>query len=181
MRAEILRKWVNFWEIFNQENHRLSIDELTGLIMAKHLVNLTLKLVSDRVDYVLKTHPYSLYQSVIDCSDFQLELIAYILNRVPSLYVVTGEDRPGIRLCLGSSEQFHLEGLIHEGIHAILPKVLKTPPQEFCDLLKSPSYSRKDGKSKPSQGESCQESCQWDELAIYARTKWVEQNGMPMQ
>jgi hypothetical protein len=149
--------------------------------MTKHLVNLTLKLVSERVDYVLKTHPYSLYKSVVDCSDFQLELIAYILNRVPSLYVVTGDDRPGIQLCLGSSERFHLEGLIHEGIHAILPKVLKTPPQEFCDLLKSPSYSHKDGQSKPSQGEASQESCQWDELAIYARTKWVEQNGMPMQ
>ena len=149
--------------------------------MAKHLVNLTLTFVSDRVDYVLKNHPYSLYRSVIDCSDFQLELIAYILNRVPSLYVVTEEDRPRIQLCLGSSERFHLEGLIHEGIHAILPKVLKTPPQEFCDLLKSPSYSRKDGKSQPSQGDASQESCHWDELAIYARTKWVEQNGMHIQ
>ncbi|WP_256555905.1 late competence development ComFB family protein [Oscillatoria sp. HE19RPO] len=148
--------------------------------MEKHLVNLTLKLVSERVDYVLKTHPYSLYKNVLDCSDFQLELVAYILNRVPSLYVVTGEERPEIRLCLGSSEQFHLEGLIHEGIHAILPKVLKTPPQEFCDLLKSSNYRSKDNKSKPSQGES-QESCQWDELAIYARSKWVEQHGMPMQ
>ncbi|MBO0351760.1 late competence development ComFB family protein [Phormidium pseudopriestleyi FRX01] len=149
--------------------------------MAKHLVNLTLKLISERVDYILKTHPYSLYKSVIDCSDFQLELIAYILNRVPSLYVVTGDDRPAIRFCLGSSEQFHLEGLIHEGIHVILPKVLKTPPQEFCDLLKSRPYRSKDGKSKPSQGEASQESCQWDELAIYARTKWVEQNGMHIQ
>ncbi|MCT7984885.1 late competence development ComFB family protein [Laspinema sp. A4] len=150
--------------------------------MEKHLVNLTLKLVSDRVDYVLKTYPYSLYKNVLDDSDFQLELIAYILNRVPSLYVVTGDDRPGIRFCLGSSEQFHLEGLIHEGIHVILPKVLKTPPQEFCDLLKPRPYtSTEKGKSQPTPGEASQVSCQWDELAIYARTKWVEQNGMPMQ
>ncbi|WP_367291266.1 late competence development ComFB family protein [Laspinema palackyanum] len=148
--------------------------------MAKHLVNLTLKLVSDRVDYVLQTYPYSLYKSVLDDSDFQLELIAYILNRVPSLYVVTGEARPAIGLCLGSSEQFHLEGLIQEGIHVILPKVLKTPPQEFCELLKRRPYSTtEEGKSKPNLGEASQESCQWDELAIYARTKWVEQNGMP--
>ncbi|WP_198017751.1 late competence development ComFB family protein [Oscillatoria acuminata] len=147
--------------------------------MGKHLVNLTLKLVSERVDYVLKTYPYSLYKSVIDGSDFQLELIAYILNRVPSLYVVTGDDRPAIGLCLGSSEQYHLEGLIQEGIHVIMPKVLKTPPQEFCDLLKPRPYtSKEEGKSNPSQGEGSQESCQWDELAIYARTKWIEQNGM---
>lgn len=149
--------------------------------MEKQRVNLTLKLVSDRVESVLKTHPYSLYKSVIDCSDFQLQLIAYILNRVPSLYVVTGDDRPPVRLCLGSSEQFHLEGLIHEGIHAILPKVLKSPPQEFCDLLKSAPYTSKEGKSKPSKGDKSQESCQWDELAIHARTKWVEQNGMHIQ
>lgn len=149
--------------------------------MEKQLVNLTFQVVSDTVDDVLKSYPYSLYKNVIDCSDVQLELIAYILNRVPSLYVVTGEERPRIQLCLGSSERFHLEGLIHEGIHAILPKVLKTPPQEFCDLLKSPSYIRKDGKSKPSQGEASQESCHWDELAIYARTQWVEQNGMHIQ
>lgn len=148
--------------------------------MEKQLVNLTVKVVSDKVDYVLKTYPYSLYKSVIDCSDFQLELIAYILNRVPSLYVVTGDDRPPIQLCLGSSEQFHLEGLIHEGIHVILPKVLKTPPQEFCDLLKPHSYTRTEGHSKSNPGEGTLESCQWDELAMYARTKWVEQHGMPM-
>ncbi|MCT7975557.1 late competence development ComFB family protein [Laspinema olomoucense] len=119
---------------------------------------------------------------MIDGSDFQLELIAYILNRVPNLYVVTGDDRPAIGLCLGSSEQFHLEGLIHEGIHVILPKVLTTPPPEFCDLLKPRPYTTsKEGKSKPTPGEASPVSCQWDELAIYARTKWVEQNGMPMQ
>lgn len=148
--------------------------------MEKHLVNLTLKLVSERVEYVLKTYPYSLYKSAIDCSDFQLELIAYILNRVPSLFVVTEDDRPGVQLCLGSSEQFHLEGLIHEGIHVILPKVLKTPPPEFCELLKPRPYTRTEGQSQSNPGEGSQDSCQWDELAIYARTKWVEQNGMPM-
>ncbi|MEB3830620.1 late competence development ComFB family protein [Phormidium sp. CCY1219] len=144
--------------------------------MSKEIVNLTCEVVSKKLDRVLETYPYSLYQEVVEKSDLRLELIAYVLNRVSNLHVVTQQEKNSpVDLRLASKELVKIDALIVEGIHVILPKVMESPPQECCEILQ---YEKKkeEAETKVQEGDwnGSVKSCRWDELATYTQLKWAQ-------
>lgn len=143
--------------------------------MSKKIVNLTLPVVSQKVDRILDTYPYCLYQKVLGESDLRLQLVAYVLNRVPNLHVVSQEERYSqTNLRLASSELLKIEALIEEAIHIILPKFMATPPEEFCQMLRQRQNRAGGSRSNEEDSETVPAACRWEELAAYAQVMKIQ-------
>ncbi|NJM71762.1 MAG: hypothetical protein HC862_17050 [Scytonema sp. RU_4_4] len=94
--------------------------------MTKTIVNLTLQALVGEIEKVLETYPHHPYQQAFAIPDLRQELIAYILRRTSSCYVVVDEGKqPFISfnsLPYSEKERLCTQVLIHEGIEQIIQK-----------------------------------------------------------
>ncbi|MDJ0795700.1 MAG: hypothetical protein QNJ51_02495 [Calothrix sp. MO_167.B12] len=92
--------------------------------MTKIIINLTLPAVVTVIEDILETYPDHPYQQAFSIPNLRQELIAHILSRVSSRYVVVEEEQIpcfGIKsLPFSPQEKFCLEALIQEEIESII-------------------------------------------------------------
>lgn len=94
--------------------------------MTKTIVNLTLPILVEEIELALNQYPHHPYQQAFSNPDLRQELIAYVLSRISSLYVVVDEEKQQ----RAASQKTHhkpeqkqeREAYIHEGIHYIIDK-----------------------------------------------------------
>jgi hypothetical protein len=102
--------------------------------MSKILVNLTLAVVSEEVDLILETYPKVPYQKIFSASNSRLELIAYVLSKVPNHHVAIEEKQAPAKISMpmlySAEQQLKIEALIHQEIRKISREILETPDLE---------------------------------------------------
>lgn len=98
--------------------------------MSKKVVNLTRSMVERELDSLLDMYPHKLHQLRSPNSDLRQELLAYVLNRVPSVYK-TQSDRPSDdnsnydleqNLEASLELQMQIETLVFQGINYLAPE-----------------------------------------------------------
>lgn len=92
--------------------------------MTQAIVNLAQPIVREKVDQILQTYPLHPYQQAFAASDLRQKLVAYVLSRMPSLYVTFAED-PGCALtapanCYSREQHGEIDQLIRQGIEHLL-------------------------------------------------------------
>jgi hypothetical protein len=115
--------------------------------MTKTIVNLTLPVVAAEIEDVLETYPHHPYQQAFSIPDIRQELIAHVLSRISSCYVVLEDaQKPSIHLnsLPGSlKEKACIRSFIHQGIEKIFhkkEKELSRQIPEEVDAGCSPSH-----------------------------------------
>lgn len=92
--------------------------------MSKQIINLTLQIVSEEIESVLENYPEYPYHQAFAPSNLRLELIAYVLSRIPNIYKVVEETQePSINTMfpsVSSEQRLQLESWIHIGIRDVL-------------------------------------------------------------
>jgi hypothetical protein len=101
--------------------------------MTKTIVNLTLPGVARAIEDILETYSNHPYQEAFSIPDFRQELIAHVLSKMSSCYIVV-EEGTSTSIKLNSlpgslKEDSCIEGLIHQGIEKIIHK------QEVSDQI----------------------------------------------
>ncbi|MBH8562913.1 hypothetical protein I8748_12095 [Nostoc sp. CENA67] len=93
--------------------------------MPKTLVNLTIPVVVQELEYTLENYPHHPYQEAFAHPDLRQILLAYILNRIPNHYITIDEaeaqaltNSEELRVFL--ENKWHIEEIIHQGIDKIL-------------------------------------------------------------
>ncbi|MFH7026602.1 MAG: hypothetical protein ACHBN1_14615 [Heteroscytonema crispum UTEX LB 1556] len=116
--------------------------------MTKTIFNLTLPAVVTAIEDVLEGYPHHPYQQAFSIPDLRQELIAHVLSRVSSYYVVVEEGQQpsavNVKSLLGVlKEKSCIEALIHEGIEKVFHKreqeVIHQIPEEVDSGL-APSH-----------------------------------------
>ncbi|RCJ23293.1 hypothetical protein A6S26_01685 [Nostoc sp. ATCC 43529] len=113
----------------------------------KTVVNLTQQSVIGEIESVLDTYPYHPYQQAFAIPDLRQELIAFVLNRIPSFYSVISDGNiplaeaeqenllnyqlPRKRL----EQQLHLQNLIHQGICSIVQEKSDWISHHLCEIV----------------------------------------------
>jgi hypothetical protein len=92
--------------------------------MAQTIVNLTLPIVTEKIDQLLSTYPQRPYQDLFNSPELRQKLAAYVLSRLPVIYV-TMESRQACNLnpsagCYSHEQHEHIEQLIHQGIDTLM-------------------------------------------------------------
>ncbi len=102
--------------------------------MTQAIVNLTLPIVTDRIDDILAAYPLYEYRQVFAVPELRQKLTAYVLARLPVVYVTmdSGAAR-GLEPagnCYSSDQHDQINQLIHQGIDALLgrPEVWRHHP-----------------------------------------------------
>ena len=92
--------------------------------MQKHLVNITLGVVTEEVEIILESYPHYPYQQAFSPSGWRQDLIAYVLSRVPNKYTAidSGESVANhtSQVRCSSEQLLQIENLIHTGIRDLL-------------------------------------------------------------
>ncbi len=94
--------------------------------MAQTIVNLTLPVVTEKITRVLEAYPRRPYQEAFDSSDLRQKLTAYVISRLPVVYI-TMENSQACTLnasieCYSHEQQEKIEQLIHQGIEHIMTR-----------------------------------------------------------
>ena len=92
--------------------------------MLHGLINLTLPVVIEELEYVLDEYPEHPYQAAFSIPELRQKLIAHILSHVPNRYVVEGAQEPSsnAQVCHSSllQERLRMEMVIRGSILHIL-------------------------------------------------------------
>jgi hypothetical protein len=92
--------------------------------MAQTIVNLTLPIVTDKIDAILAAYPLYEYRQVFAVPELRQKLTAYVLSRLPVVYVTmdssTACDMAPTGQCYSSEQHNQINQLIHQGIEALL-------------------------------------------------------------
>ena len=92
--------------------------------MSYELINLTLPMVIQEIEYVLDEYPEHPYQSAFSIHEFRQRLIAHALSQVPNYYGVEGEQaparKPSSRHSSPLTERLYLETVVRGSILHIL-------------------------------------------------------------
>ncbi|MDF5709378.1 MAG: hypothetical protein PUP90_17370 [Nostoc sp. S4] len=113
----------------------------------KTVVNLTQQSVVAEIEIVLDTYPYHPYQQAFAIPDLRQELIAFVLNRIPSFYSVISDGHiPLAKVEQGNllnyqlprkplEQQLHLQNLIHQGICSIVQEKSDWINHHLCETV----------------------------------------------
>ncbi|MBD2515615.1 hypothetical protein H6G93_11430 [Nostoc sp. FACHB-973] len=113
----------------------------------KTVVNLTQQSVIGEIESVLDTYPYHPYQQAFAIPDLRQELIAFVLNRIPSFYSVISDRHISLAKAEQESllnyqlprkpleQQLHLQNLIHQGICSIVQEKSDWISHHLCETL----------------------------------------------
>jgi hypothetical protein len=109
-------------EVFNPD---LAAQYPWSLIkMAQTIVNLTLPIVTDKIDAILAAYPLYEYRQVFAVPELRQKLTAYVLARLPVVYVTMDSDiacdMSAKGHCYSSEQHNQINQLIHQGIEALL-------------------------------------------------------------
>ncbi len=105
----------------------------------KTVVKLTQESVVAEVENILDTYPNYPYQQTFAIPDLRKDLIAYVLDHIPSL-------RSGINVEKAWAayyklprtpleQQLHLQSLIHQGIYSIMQEKSDAISEQFCETI----------------------------------------------
>ncbi|BAY74047.1 Late competence development ComFB family protein [Nostoc sp. DSM 114161] len=113
----------------------------------KTVVNLTQQSVIGEIESVLDTYPYHPYQQAFAIPDLRQELIAFVLNRIPSFYSVISDGNIPLAEAEQESllnyqlprkrleQQLHLQNLIHQGICSIVQEKSDWIGNHLCEIV----------------------------------------------
>ncbi|MBC1242178.1 hypothetical protein [Nostoc sp. 2RC] len=113
----------------------------------KTVVNLTQQSVIGEIESVLDTYPYHPYQQAFAIPDLRQELIAFVLNRIPSFYSVISDGNIPLAEAEQKSllnyqlprkrleQQLHLQNLIHQGICSIVQEKSDWISHHLCEIV----------------------------------------------
>ncbi|MDZ8027668.1 MAG: hypothetical protein RMY36_027890 [Nostoc sp. SerVER01] len=113
----------------------------------KTVVNLTQQSVIGEIESVLDTYPYHPYQQAFAIPDLRQELIAFVLNRIPSFYSVISDRHIPLAEAEQESllnyqlprkrleQQLHLQNLIHQGICSIVQEKSDWISHHLCEIV----------------------------------------------
>lgn len=103
--------------------------------MSKTIVNLSISVVSEEADLVLKRYPQQPYQTLFSEPNLRQKLIVHVLSRIPGLYTVLDDE---VQSCaadnyplLTEEEQQKIHALLHEGIQQLA--------NQYADEMAMPS------------------------------------------
>jgi len=92
--------------------------------MTPDIVNVTASAIATEVETVLETYPNHPYQQAFAIPELRQKLITYVLNRIPSNYVVTEQHQESLvslePLPDFSAEEICPPALVHQGIRQVL-------------------------------------------------------------
>lgn len=88
--------------------------------MTKTIVNQTQPVVAEIIDNILEIYPQPIMREAFADADSRLDLVAYVLSRIPNSYVVFDQGK-ALGLNTGTpqisqKQQAEIEALIHEAI-----------------------------------------------------------------
>lgn len=114
--------------------------------MTQTIVNLTLPIVTDRIDDILAAYPLYEYRQVFAVPELRQKLTSYVLARLPVVYVTMDSSTAGDVMspgkCYSSDQHNQINQLIHQGIDALLgrPEVWQRRPNpDLVDAEPIPS------------------------------------------
>ncbi|PSR19156.1 hypothetical protein C8255_03615 [filamentous cyanobacterium CCP3] len=114
--------------------------------MTQTIVNLTLPIVTDKIDDILAAYPLYEYRQVFAVPELRQKLTAYVLARLPVVYVTMDRgaacDVTSTGHCYSSEQHDQINRLIHQGIDALLGR-----PEIW---QRRPSTERVEAESVPS-------------------------------
>lgn len=102
--------------------------------MTQTIVNLTLPIVTDKIDDILAAYPLYEYRQVFAVPELRQKLTAYVLARLPVVYVTvdssTAHGLESSGRCYSSDQHDQINQLIHQGIDALLgrPEIWRCSP-----------------------------------------------------
>ncbi|TVQ05440.1 MAG: hypothetical protein EA368_19250 [Leptolyngbya sp. DLM2.Bin27] len=92
--------------------------------MTQAIVNLTLPIVTDKIDDILAAYPLYEYRQIFAVPELRQKLTTYVLARLPVVYVaMEGGTACGLESpdrCYSSDQHEQINQLIHQGIDALL-------------------------------------------------------------
>ena len=92
--------------------------------MTKHVVNLTEQFISGEIENQLESYPDFPYKKAFSIPELKQKLIAYVLNRVHSFYVVLDECDPSATDChplkISSHDLSKIASVIRDGIDVLM-------------------------------------------------------------
>ena len=92
--------------------------------MAQTIVNLAVPLVTEKIEGILDTYPTHPHQQAFNSPDLRQKLIAYVLSRMPALYLAVDEmEACSVRSpssCYTTAQHSQIDQLIHQGIGHVL-------------------------------------------------------------
>ncbi|WOD37430.1 late competence development ComFB family protein [Nodosilinea sp. E11] len=92
--------------------------------MTQTIVNLTLPIVTDKIDDILAAYPLYEYRQVFAVPELRQKLTTYVLARLPVVYVTmdsgTACGLESTGHCYSSEQHAQINQLIHQGIEALL-------------------------------------------------------------
>ncbi|HSM83379.1 MAG TPA: hypothetical protein VLS96_16960 [Nodosilinea sp.] len=92
--------------------------------MTQTIVNLTLPIVTDKIDDILAAYPLYEYRQVFAVPELRQKLTAYVLARLPVVYVTmdssTASGLEASSDCYSCDQHDQINQLIHQGIQALL-------------------------------------------------------------
>jgi hypothetical protein len=91
--------------------------------MSKTIFNVAQYPIFQEIERILESYPHHPYQQAFAHPDLQQQLVAWVLNRVPNVFIVTeGTEEASVHLTYAphSNQQSCLEHVIREGIQEVL-------------------------------------------------------------
>lgn len=92
--------------------------------MAQTIVNLAVPLVTEKIEEILNAYPCHPHQQTFTSPNLRQKLTAYVLSRMPTLYLAVDEmEACSIRSpssCYTAAQHSQIDRLIHQGIEHIL-------------------------------------------------------------
>ncbi|MCY7407197.1 MAG: late competence development ComFB family protein [Alkalinema sp. CAN_BIN05] len=84
------------------------------------LINQTQSIIQREINEVLETYPHHPYQQIFAHPDHRQELVAYVLNHVPSIYTSVDITSHEFTLASPTAILVNVETTIHRGISQLL-------------------------------------------------------------
>lgn len=92
--------------------------------MSQTIVNLALPVVTEKISLILQTYPWYPHQQTFASPDLRQKLTAYVLSRIPGLYVsmdhLSACSLESPVNCYSEEEQREIDQLVHQGIGQLL-------------------------------------------------------------
>lgn len=109
--------------------------------MPQTIVNLTLPIVTEKITRILNTYPRGPYQEAFHSSELRQKLTAYVISRLPVIYV-TMENARACDLdapieCYSHDQHEQIEQLIHQGIESIMTHRSNPSKRQSAPLSKA--------------------------------------------
>ncbi|HEY9762030.1 MAG TPA: hypothetical protein V6D07_05865 [Trichocoleus sp.] len=97
--------------------------------MSQTIVNLALPVVTEKINTILQTYPWYSHQQAFISPDLRQKLTAYVLSRMPGLYV-SMDNSSACSLespvnCYSQEQHREIDQLIHQGIEHLLSHALQ--------------------------------------------------------